>query len=119
MIQMVLVYCMIENASVCVEDRPAYVEPMSVNSCMSSAQFVAVDYVRDHIYKVAMTSTGSEPENTHVANLSTGYTEMGGRMAVRGLMATLCRIAALRRAAGIRLWTICCGLLMLYGRTNC
>jgi D-alanyl-D-alanine carboxypeptidase len=36
------------------------------------------DYVRDHIYKVAgMTSTGSEPEDTHVANLSTGYTGMG------------------------------------------
>jgi len=36
------------------------------------------DYVRDHIYKVAgMTSTGSEPEDTHVANLSTGYTAMG------------------------------------------
>lgn len=35
------------------------------------------DYVRDHIYKPAgMTSTGSEPEDTHVANLSTGYTAM-------------------------------------------
>jgi CubicO group peptidase (beta-lactamase class C family) len=33
------------------------------------------DYVRDHIYKPAgMTSTGSEPEDTHVAKLSTGYT---------------------------------------------
>ncbi len=36
------------------------------------------DYVRDHIYKVAgMTSTGSEPEDVHVANLSIGYTGMG------------------------------------------
>jgi D-alanyl-D-alanine carboxypeptidase len=36
------------------------------------------DYVRDHIYKVAgMTSTDSEPEDTHVANTSTGYTAMG------------------------------------------
>jgi CubicO group peptidase (beta-lactamase class C family) len=36
------------------------------------------DYVRDHIYKIAgMSSTGSEPEDTHVANLSTGYTMMG------------------------------------------
>ena len=36
------------------------------------------DYVRDHIYKPAgMTSTGSEPEDTHVPNCSTGYTAMG------------------------------------------
>jgi CubicO group peptidase (beta-lactamase class C family) len=36
------------------------------------------DYVRDHIYKVAgMTSTDSEPEDTHVANTSIGYTAMG------------------------------------------
>lgn len=48
MIQLVLVYCMIENASVCVEDRPTYTEPLSMNSCMTSAQEVAVDYVRDH-----------------------------------------------------------------------
>jgi hypothetical protein len=48
MIQLVLVYCMIENGSVCVEDRPTYSEPMSMESCMSSAQFVAIDYVRDH-----------------------------------------------------------------------
>ena len=48
MIQMVLVYCMIENASVCVEDRPVYDQPISMNSCLSVAQEVAVDYVRDH-----------------------------------------------------------------------
>ena len=48
MIQLVLVYCMIENASVCIEDRPTYVEPLSMNRCMASAQEVAVDYVRDH-----------------------------------------------------------------------
>jgi hypothetical protein len=48
MIQLVLVYCMIENASVCVEDRPTYTEPMSLSGCMTSAQEVAVDYVRDH-----------------------------------------------------------------------
>jgi CubicO group peptidase (beta-lactamase class C family) len=36
------------------------------------------DYVRDHIYKPAgMTSTDSEPEDTAVANRSTGYTAMG------------------------------------------
>jgi CubicO group peptidase (beta-lactamase class C family) len=36
------------------------------------------DYVRDHVYKPAgMTSTGSEPEDTHIANLSTGYTTLG------------------------------------------
>jgi len=35
------------------------------------------DYVRDHIYKPAgMVSTGSEPEDTLVANLSTGYTAL-------------------------------------------
>lgn len=48
MIQLVLVYCMIENASVCVEDRPTYTEPLSLSDCMTSAQAVAVDYVRDH-----------------------------------------------------------------------
>ena len=38
------------------------------------------DYVRDHIYKVAgMTSTGSEPEDTPVANRSIGYTGMGAK----------------------------------------
>ena len=38
------------------------------------------DYVREHIYKPAgMTATGSEPEETHVANLSTGYTAMGAK----------------------------------------
>ena len=36
------------------------------------------DYVRDHIYVPAgMTSTGSEPEDQAVANLSVGYTKMG------------------------------------------
>lgn len=48
MIQLVLVYCMIENASVCVEDRPNYLEAMSRERCMESAQEVAVEYVRDH-----------------------------------------------------------------------
>ncbi len=48
MIQLVLVYCMIGDGSVCIEDRPTYAEQMSMESCMSSAQFVAVDYVRDH-----------------------------------------------------------------------
>jgi CubicO group peptidase (beta-lactamase class C family) len=38
------------------------------------------DYVRDQIYRPAgMVSTGSEPEGTHVANLSTGYTAMGAK----------------------------------------
>jgi CubicO group peptidase (beta-lactamase class C family) len=36
------------------------------------------DYVRKHVYQPAgMTSTGSEPEDTTVANRSTGYTSMG------------------------------------------
>lgn len=48
MIQLVLVYCMIGNASVCVEDRPTYLEPITMNACLSTAQEVAVDYVRDH-----------------------------------------------------------------------
>jgi len=38
------------------------------------------DYVRDHIYKPAgMISTGSEPEDTVVPNLSTGYTARGSK----------------------------------------
>jgi len=37
------------------------------------------DYVREHVYAPAgMTSTGSEPEDQHVANLSVGYTKMDG-----------------------------------------
>ena len=48
MIQLVLVYCMIENASVCIEDRPTYADPISMDRCLTSAQTVAVEYVRDH-----------------------------------------------------------------------
>jgi len=48
MIQLVLVYCMLENASVCIEDRPTYSEPITMNSCLSIAETTAVDYVRDH-----------------------------------------------------------------------
>lgn len=37
------------------------------------------DYVRDHVYSPAnMTSTGSEPEDQAVSNLSVGYTKQGG-----------------------------------------
>jgi D-alanyl-D-alanine carboxypeptidase len=78
------------------------------------------DYVRDHIYKVAgMTSTGSEPEDTHVANLSTGYTGMGAKDGGTRPNGDTLPYRGTRRAAGIRLWTICCGLLMLYRRTSC
>jgi D-alanyl-D-alanine carboxypeptidase len=39
------------------------------------------DYVRKHIYEPAgMTSTGSEPENQAVANLSVGYTSASGTL---------------------------------------
>ena len=39
------------------------------------------DYVREHIYDPAgMTSTGSEPENQTVENLSVGYTGMSGTL---------------------------------------
>jgi D-alanyl-D-alanine carboxypeptidase len=78
------------------------------------------DYVRDHIYKVAgMTSTGSEPEDTHVANLSTGYTGMGAKDGGTRPNGDTLPYRGTRRAGGIRLWTICCGLLMLYRRTSC
>lgn len=37
------------------------------------------DYVRDHIYRLAaMTSTGSEPEDRRVPDLSVGYTKQEG-----------------------------------------
>ncbi len=48
MIQLVLVYCMIDNASVCHEDRPTYEDPISMESCLTTAQQVAIGYVRDH-----------------------------------------------------------------------
>ena len=38
------------------------------------------DYTRTHIFEpLGMGSTGNDPENSHVRNLSTGYTHMGPR----------------------------------------
>ena len=38
------------------------------------------DYTRTHIFEpLGMSSTGNEPEESHVSNLSTGYTHMGPR----------------------------------------
>jgi hypothetical protein len=48
MIELVLVYCMVADPSRCMEQRPAFEDPLSPAACMMSAERLAVDYVKDH-----------------------------------------------------------------------
>ena len=48
MVQLVLVYCMIANASICTEKRPVFEQPLSLMSCMTSGEQTAATYVEEH-----------------------------------------------------------------------
>ncbi len=48
MIQLVVVYCMIANTSVCTETRPVFEDELSLVSCMMTGQMTASEYVREH-----------------------------------------------------------------------
>jgi hypothetical protein len=47
-IQLVIVYCLVANASTCIEDRPVFEQPLTPMSCMMNAQFVGQQYVNAH-----------------------------------------------------------------------
>ena len=48
MVQLVLVYCLMADAKSCVEKRPITESPMTALSCMTSAQPMAIDFLREH-----------------------------------------------------------------------
>jgi hypothetical protein len=48
MVQLVLVYCMIANASICTEKRPVLEQPLSLMSCMTSGEQTAAMYLEEH-----------------------------------------------------------------------
>lgn len=48
MIQMVLVFCLIANASTCVEKRQAFEQQLTPFACMMNAQKVAQQYLAEH-----------------------------------------------------------------------
>ncbi len=48
MVQMVLIYCMIGQPSLCTEQRPMFEQPLSMMGCMISAQQTAATYVQEH-----------------------------------------------------------------------
>lgn len=48
MVQLVLVYCLVANGSVCSEQRPVLEDMMSLSGCMMGAQQIAATYVAEH-----------------------------------------------------------------------
>lgn len=48
MVQLVIVYCMISNASICTEKRPMFEQPISLMGCMTTGQQTAATYVDEH-----------------------------------------------------------------------
>ena len=48
MVQLVLVYCLMSDAKSCVEKRPITEFPLTAMSCMTTAQPLALDYLRVH-----------------------------------------------------------------------
>ena len=48
MIQLVLVYCMVANATVCAESRPTFEDGLSLIGCIMNGQQTGAAYVREH-----------------------------------------------------------------------
>jgi len=48
MIELVLVYCMVADASVCTESRPMFEDELTMISCMLTGQQAGAAYVREH-----------------------------------------------------------------------
>jgi hypothetical protein len=47
-VQLVLIYCLVGNATACVEKRPVFDGLASVAGCMVAAQPTAADFIREH-----------------------------------------------------------------------
>ena len=48
MVQLVLIYCLMQDAKSCIEKRPVTEFPLTTMECMVSAQPIAADFLRDH-----------------------------------------------------------------------
>ena len=48
MVQLVLVYCLVANGTVCAEQRPSFEAAMTLSGCMMGAQQLAATYVAEH-----------------------------------------------------------------------
>ena len=47
-VQLVLIYCLVGNATSCIEKRPIFDGVASVSGCMVAAQPSAADFIREH-----------------------------------------------------------------------
>jgi hypothetical protein len=67
LVQLVLIYCLVSNASACVEKRPIFEGAASVAGCMVAAQPSAADFIREHPgYRLASwkCEIGKRPEKS-------------------------------------------------------
>lgn len=48
MIQLVIVYCMLSDVRVCVEQRPMSEQPLSLMGCMRDGPQLGAAYLREH-----------------------------------------------------------------------